>query len=206
MGQKLVGPQTLADGNTGEGRIARTGEAVVSQHHARFYEASKRGNIFSGVTAITGVAPGTAAGTTAAFALYNPAGSGCDLVVLAGSIVYVSGTIGVGSVNWYYHTQTSGSVAITGTAIAVQRSNGTPGVGKGLPLTTATVVAGVLTRPFCSLAPWLATSVLGPYSVIDPVEGQIIVAPGYGVSLQGTAGAGTAPLVAFGCTWEEVPV
>jgi len=158
------------------------------------------------MTAITGVAPGTAAGTTAAFALYNPAGSGVDLVIIKAALVYVSGTIGVGSVNWYYHTQTNGSVAITGIAISVQRANGQSGAGKGLPFTTATVVAGLLTRPFCSLSPWLATSVLAPYQIADQVDGAIVVAPGHGVSLQATAGAGTAPLVAYGCTWEEVAV
>ncbi len=207
MGQKLVGPQTLQDGHTGEGRIGRSGEEIVSQLHAPLYEATKRGSVFSGVTAVTGVAPGTAIGTTAAFALYNPSNSGVDLVVLKASMSYLSGTLGIGFVNWIYHTATvQAAAAITGTAITAVRGNGGEAGAKGKPLTTATVVAGVLTRPFGNLPPMLATSVLAPWRLDDPVDGALVVPPGAGVSLQATAAGGSTPLVIFGCTWLEAPV
>jgi len=206
MGQKLVGPQTLADGNTGEGRIGRTGEEVVSSLHGKFYEQAKRGNVYSGVTAVTGVAPGTAIGTTAAFALYNPLNSGFDLVILKASMSYLSGTLGIGFVNWIMHTAAvQAGAAVTGTAISVVRANGQNGVGVGKPLTTATVVAGVLARPFGNLPPMLATSVLTPWRLDDDVDGALVIPPGAAASLQATAAAGTTPLVIYGCTWEEVP-
>ena len=206
MGQKLVGPQTLADGNTGEGRIGRTGEEVVSSLHGKFYEQAKRGNVYSGVTAVTGVAPGTAIGTTAAFALYNPLNSGFDLVILKASMSYLSGTLGIGFVNWIMHTAAvQAGEAVTGTAISVVRANGQNGVGVGKPLTTATVVAGVLARPFGNLPPMLATSVLTPWRLDDDVDGALVIPPGAAASLQATAAAGTTPLVIYGCTWEEVP-
>ena len=206
MGQKLVGPQTLADGNTGEGRIGRTGEDVVSELHGKFYEQAKRGNVYSGVTAVSGVAPGTAIGTTAAFALYNPLNSGFDLVILRASMSYLSGTLGIGFVNWIMHTAAvQAGAAVTGTAISVVRANGQNGVGVGKPLTTATVVAGVLTRLFGNLPPMLASSVLTPWRLDDDVDGALVVPPGAAVSLQATAAAGTSPLVIFDCLWEEVP-
>jgi hypothetical protein len=205
MGQKTVGPQTHADSNTGEGRLGRDGELIIGSLHGGHYEQAKRGNVFMGATAVTGVAPGTAAGTTAAFALYNPSNSGIDLVILRATLSYVSGTLGVGSVNWYMHTAAvQAGAAITGTAIAAVQANGGNAGAKGKPLTTATVVAGVLARPFCNLAPSLATSVLAPWRVEDDVDGLIIVPPGAGASLQATAGAGTTPLVIFGIVWEEV--
>src|SRR3972149_2516273 len=143
MGQKLVGPQTLVDGVTGEGRIGRTGEEIFSGLHGKFYEQAKRGNVYSGATAVSGVAPGTAIGTTAAFALYNPLNSGIDLVILKASMSYLSGTLGIGFVNWIMHTAAvQAGAAVTGTAISVVRANGQNGVGVGKPLTTATVVAG----------------------------------------------------------------
>jgi hypothetical protein len=81
------------------------------------------------------------------------------------------------------------------------------GAGKGKPLTTVTVpTAGTPFRPFANLPPMLATSVLTPWRFEDIVDGGIIIPPGCGVSLQGTAGAGTSPLVIFGCMWEEVPL
>ena len=206
MGAKLVGPQTLADGNTGEGRIGRSGEHIVSQHQAALYELNKRGNVFMGVTAVTGVAPGTAIGTTAAFALYNPLNSGVDLVVLKASMSYLSGTLGIGFVNWIYHTAAvQAGAAVTGTAITVVQGNGAGSSGKGKPFTTATVVGGVLARPFANLPPMLATTVLTPWRVDDDVDGAIVLPPGAAASLQATAAAGTSPLVIYGCTWAEVP-
>lgn len=207
MGQKKVGEQALNSGDTGEGVIARTGEHIVSALHGHLYEQVKRGNVFSGVTAVTGVAPGTAIGTTAAFALYNPSNSGVDLVVLKASMSYLSGTLGIGFVNWIYHTATvQAGAAVTGTAITSVCLNGSGRGAKGKPLTTATVVAGTLTRPFGNLPPMLATSVLTPWRLDDDVDGALVVPPGAAVSLQATAAAGTSPLVIFGCTWEEVLV
>jgi len=206
MGQKLVGQQSVPTG-TGEGSITTTGEQVVSQVHAPLYEQTRRGNVYMGATAVSGVAPGTAIGTTAAFALYNPLNSGFNLVVLKASMSYLSGTLGIGFVNWIMHTAAvQAGVAVTGTAISVVCGNGSSSVGVGKPLTTATVVAGVLARLFGNLPPMLATSVLTPWRLDDPVDGALSVPPGAAVSLQATAGAGTTPLVIYGCTWEEVPV
>ena len=42
----------------------------VTQRHGRVYQPSADGRIFHAATAATGVAPGTAIGTTAAFTLY----------------------------------------------------------------------------------------------------------------------------------------
>lgn len=207
MAPKLIGTQSLADGNTGEGRIGRTGEEINSKLHADLYETNKRGNVFSGATAVTGVAPGTAIGTTAAFALYNPSNSGFDLVVLKASMSYLSGTLGIGFVNWIMHTATvQAGAAVTGTAITSVAGNGSGKAAVGKPLTTATVVAGVLTRLFTNLPPMLASSVLTPWRADDDINGAIVVPPGAAVSLQATAAAGTTPLVIYGCTWEEVPV
>src|SRR3989304_1010987 len=103
MGQKRVGEQTLRAGQTGEGSIAPTGEEVVSQVHAGLYEQNRRGNIYMGATAVSGVAPGTAIGTTAGFALFNPLNSGFDLVVIKASMLYLSGTLGIPMVNIIYY-------------------------------------------------------------------------------------------------------
>jgi hypothetical protein len=206
MPQKLVGEQYVPSG-TGEGSITTTGEELLSQVHPWAYEQNRRGNVYMGATAVTGVAPGTAIGTTAAFALYNPLNSGFNLVVLKASMSYLSGTLGIGFVNWIMHTAAvQAGAAVTGTAISVVKGNGQNGVGVGKPLTTATVVAGVLARLFGNLPPILASSVLTPWRLDDDVGGGLIVPPGAAVSLQATAAAGTTPLVIYGCTWEEVRV
>jgi hypothetical protein len=200
-----AGARTLAAGQSGPFRLGTQGELVAQAAHAKHYEAVRSGNCFTGGTAITGVAPGTAIGTTAAFALYNPQGSGKNLVVLHTTLVYVSGTLGIGNVDYIGHLSPS-QVAFTGTAITPRNCLvGNTGTGVGLAFTTATVPAsGARLRGFCTLPPILATSVIVPWSVADEVDGAICIAPGGGISLQATAGAGSSPLVAFTMTWEEV--
>ena len=180
---------------------------AVNDLYPPLYQAARNGVLFSGQTAVTGVAPGTAIGTTAAQALYNPVGSGVNLVVLKSWMQYLSGTLGIGFVSWISHDSPA-QAAITGTAIVAP--NGFVGVntaGQGRLFTTATVPAsGKIIRPHANLPPMLATTVLTPWSFVDEVDGAIIVAPGAGVSLQATAGAGTSPLVIFGMMWEEVAI
>src|SRR5689334_20707141 len=76
-----VGPITAADGSITQNRSGKYGEQIVGQVRGKYFEATSRGNVYNAQTAATGVAPGTALGTTAAFCLYNPANSGKRLVV-----------------------------------------------------------------------------------------------------------------------------
>ena len=204
MGQKFVGPQFKEDGTTGEGRIGNLGDVIASLLHGNYYEQAKRGNLMMGATAVTGVAPGTAIGTTAAFSLYNPKNSPVDLVILKARLSYISGTLGIGVVNWVVNTDPT-AAATSGTAITVVNGLLNRDAGHGKPLTTATLPATpTLARLAFNLPPMLATSVLVPWHADDDVDGAIIVAPGCTASLEGTAAAGTSPLVIFGCLYEEV--
>lgn len=200
-----VGVQSQGDGAIVTPRAGHSGELVVLPH-GKWYEAALRGRLFHGQTAVTGVAPGTAVGTTAAFALANPASSGVDLVVLKAWLSYVSGTLGIGQIDWVGHLNPA-QAAITGTAIAPVNGKVGGGAGQGKPLTTATVpAAGSVFRLFANLPPMLASSVNIPWRFEDNVDGAIVIPPGVAVSLQATAAAGTSPLVLFGVMWEEVPV
>src|SRR3972149_2419732 len=68
----------------------------VALKHGRYYDAAVDGRLFHASPAATGVAPGTAIGTTAAFSLHNPLGSAVDLAILIASMAYISGTLGAG--------------------------------------------------------------------------------------------------------------
>lgn len=178
--------------------------ALVQQIHGRHYYAARQGSVWHAQTAVTGVAPGTAIGTTAAFALANPRGSGVNLVVLRARLAYVSGTLGAGVVSYVAHKDPA-QAAISGTAI-VAVGGLVEGTGaKGTAYTTATVPAGGTPfRPFCSLTALLASTAVQPYTIEDLPDGDIIVTPGCAISLQATAAAGSTPLVVFGVSWEEV--
>lgn len=162
--------------------------------------------VFSATTAVTGVAPGTAIGTTAAYTLQNQAGSGVNLVILKAYMGYVSGTLGAGVVNYLYNGPNT--TLATGTAIVPVCNflDGTASQSTTKPFTTATIVSPTLLRPFASLTASLATTAVAPWRIVDDVNGGIIVPPGANLSLHATAAAGTSPLVIFGMTWAEVAV
>ena len=176
----------------------------VADAQPAYAAAALEGNVFSAMTAVTGVAPGTSVSTTSAFTLHNPAGSGVNLVILEGTMGYVSGTFGAGVVTWNANSDDD-AAAPTGTAIAeVNMLIGGSANANGRALTTATVPAPTPIRPFASLGASLATTVLGPWVIKDRVDGAIVVKPGCSISLHATAAAGTSPLVVFGVTWQEV--
>ena len=178
----------------------------VSQKHGKGYWAAANGRLFHGATAATGVAPGTAIGTTAAFSLHNPLGSGVDINIRKVSMGYISGTLGAGTV-WHLVNLDPSAAAPTGTAITETPGKVTGAAGYGIALTTSTLaVAPRIIRPFAILDASLATSVVGPRQIVEDVDGEIIIPPGCTYSLHSTAAAGTSPLVAFGVTWEEVGV
>lgn len=175
----------------------------VAQFEGRYYERAADGSLYHAMTAKTGVAPGTDIGTTAPLSLYNPVGSGRDLVVVRGTLAYVSGTLGAGFMAWVGNDDPS-AAAVSGTNIVEVPGRLGGAVGQGRALTTATLPATPkLIRPFCSLGAHLASTAIGPWQVVDEVDGDIVVPPGCAVSLEAVAAAGTSPLVVLGVSWYE---
>lgn len=185
------------------GRFAHTLNADLLP---AYYEAVRRGMVFAGATAATGVAPGTAIGTTAAFSLANPVGSGKVLVPISASMGYISGTLGAGVV-WYVANTNPNAAAVTGTAITVSRTflSSAAAGNVGLAFTTATVPATpTILRPAWSLQASLASTAVAPWVVKDELAGEFIIDEGCTLSLEATAAAGSSPLVSYGMTWVEV--
>ena len=181
-----------------------TAAQPVVQKHGSMYDAARNGRLFHAATAATGVAPGTAIGTTAAFSLHNPSGSGKYLSIRKVSMGYISGTFGAGVV-WHLINNDPTATAPTGTAIAELPGKLNDGTPVGVALTTATLaVAPKIIRPFCSLQASLATTAVQPWQALETLDGDIIIPEGCTYSLHATAAAGTSPLVAFGVTWEEI--
>jgi hypothetical protein len=183
----------------------RSQKVALSQ--GKYQDAVLRGRCFVGGTAATGVAPGTAIGTTAAFSLFNPAASGVYLSVLRVSMGYVSGTLGAGVVHYVANVNPA-AAATTGTAITGYNCLLAGGYNpNGKPLTTATLPATpVVLRPYVSLQASLATTAVPPWQVIEDVDGEFVVSPGCTLSLEATAAAGTSPVVVYGIMWEEIPI
>lgn len=178
----------------------------VAFNEPELYNRAVNGQIFSAETAITGVAPGTAIGTTGAFSLHNQASSGKNLVILETRMGYVSGTLGAGTVNYLINAPGVAAPS-AGTAIVIQNAliGGATSVA-ALAYTTSTIVSPTLLRPFCSLQASLASTAVQPWQVVDKVNGGIILPPGGTLTLHGTTAAGSSPLVVFYMQWAELLV
>jgi len=201
-----VGPRSVTDGTSVTLRLSNAAELVVAQAHGKYAEAVKRGNVWSGGTAATGVAPGTAIGTTAAFSVHNPLGNKVGLSILRATMGYISGTLGAGVVHWLANVNPQLALP-TGTAITMYNAAlGLRTTPAGLAFTTATIAAPLILRPFASIGASLATTAVQPWQIVEDVDGEFLVLPGATISLHATAGAGTSPLVVFGVTWEEIPL
>jgi hypothetical protein len=203
-----TGPFTASDGvNNNRGRSTRTGEQAVQLVHPSYWEAVSRGSVYSASIAAAGVAPGTALSTSPAFQIYNPTGSGKNLVMLQSSLSYISGTLGAGAV--VYSVWGPQVAAPTGgTALTVRNAlvgGGSAGSATGY---TGSTISGtsLLLRPMCGLGASLASTAVNPWVVKDQLDGEFVIAPGYVFCIQGITAAGSTPLVVISATWEEVTV
>jgi hypothetical protein len=200
-----IGPQVAADGSLVTQRGARTGEACVTFAHSYYQEPARNGMIMEACTAVAGVAPGTALGTTPPMAIWNPPNSGVYLHVLKCSMGYVSGTLGAGSL-LYAAVNSQTTVPATGTELVPNNTKlGFPrGQGRAFQGSTLASTPTILRAAFT-----LGAFVGGanpPVPVADVIDGAFCIPPGGVFVLQGLAGAGTSPLVIFAVAWEEIPL
>lgn len=201
-----VGPVYTADGPASfDDRQGNHSEQIVQQCGGKYKEPTKRGNVYSAMTAVTGVAPGTALGTTAAFCLYNPVGTNKRLIVNKLGMGLISGTLGAGEVN--ITSSNTADAVPTGTAITPRnRDVGNANLSVATPFTTATVTtqAAKMIGVLCSLSEQVIATATGPTEVTEKdIDGEIVIEPGSYICLHATAAAGSSPLVVFFASWEE---
>lgn len=198
--ESIVGPQLCADGVSTNPRLGRTGELIATQLHGRYFEQSIRGNVYHACTPNTGVALGVA-GTTAGFALTNPANSGKLASLIRVHLGLVSGTYTLGTIMHGVNTATNAN-AVTGTAIVP-----IPGlIGSGHTPNAKPFTAATLPSAQTPLAPFCVknlTSTASMNNLVDDIDGRIVLYPGATWSLY-VIGADTTPLEMVSVCWEEV--
>lgn len=209
MAEGRVGPVTGADGSgVSFDRCGQQAEKIVALAHGKYYEATSRGNVYNAQTAATGVAPGTALGTTAAFCLHNPTGSGKRFVIHKLGMGLISGTIGAGTV--HICGSVAGDAVPTGTAITPRpKKVGAVNNSVATPFTTATITtnAAKMIGILCTLYQVVvATTATNNEIVEKDIDGSITIEPGFNITLHATAAAGSTPLVVFNAEWEEVTI
>lgn len=201
-----VGPQTPSGDNAViVGRAAQDGTFVSQDGHSRYQEASLRGNSYTcanlGGTAVT-----TQAGlslTTPALMLYNPVGSGINMVVNTWT---VNVTTGVAVPVQFMLAITSNTIVaptLTTAATITKNVIGQAGNPNGGCYRVSTLPVAPVAVRYIGTVSGLA-SVVGTSAnqvlLKDDIGGELVLAPGASLSLQTSAAAS----VVASASWEEV--
>ncbi len=182
---------------------------------ARYYTDCFNGNVFLGSTAVAGVKPAAYNATAITYALWNPLGSGKNIVPLYTSIGYVDTTSAAGNIGLSYQTgmgaQVASGAAVTAATLVAPvnafLSGGNASIAKFAPatLTLGSAATYLMTFGFSQLVTTAATtSSIGWGPWVFNYMGAMIVPPGTGIFVTGN----TAPLSNLDITtaWAEVPI
>ncbi len=200
LSEGRVGPAFLADGTQNELRLGKDSGLVVMDGHGRYQEAAVRGNLYFACNQAGIATPVGLATASKNFTLYNPYGSGKNLVLV--DILVQSQTNAASGGLYLVGNLTPTQVApATNTAETVRNCLLGGGSGVGLVYNTTTLPATpVIIRPLPGLVFTTSGMLLG--YARDEVAGSIILQPGIFISIQGSA----AFTLVCSMTWEEVSV
>lgn len=223
--QTQVGAQTLSNGSSPSAiRQERTGALVTQDVHAPLTEATLTGNVYSGGMTLTSISNATfstgtlTASCTPIIGLYNPLGSGKNLVIITTKLTVINTALqmtGAGAFIWCTSTGngaistgnnpmnrltliSSGSVAkdMSGVALTGLTNNLTVRSSSGFSshlsnVSTLQTAAGLM-----------------PVSAggIDHLDGSFIVPPGGVLALLCTTNPPVAVSAASVIVWEEISI
>lgn len=175
----------------------------VDQYSRRLpeYMTRSRGNTFCAANQAAVTFGVGLSATLATFGLHNPVGSGVNLVVRSCQIALSA--VPAALVAFYYAVQPNPAAAAPTTPTALTVRNiilGNATANAGLAYSAGTLAAApVIIRPAFSI---LAALSIVPPAFNDRIDGEIIVAPGTQLVVQGSAAASAF----IGMVWEELPI
>lgn len=216
----VAAPSTTsaADGSNLPLLQGKQGEQIASELHGKYYTQNYRNNVYYAANAGAGGSLVVFTQTTyAGLALWNPAGSGKNLVLIRATAVPTTAA-GTGTALGYMWTQNAGSALGTAAPLSATtpitatrgsaQTNGITGQGNSVAIAVSAATlttAGTLFLPSGVGIGTGAITVPGPFSgLVEYFDGAIIVNPGtfFGIGLA-VASTGT-----FNCSflWEETPL
>jgi hypothetical protein len=180
-------------------------ELLKSDLLPRYHYLVSQGVVF-GVQYASAATAAASATATGSFGFYNPNGSGVNLVLLDATIVL-----------------NSAAAVVTGQAVGMvgvpnqQPTTTTPGntpvnflIGSGKTSAAKTYTAGTLVgAPTASSRVWSffndVASGAGalPGSILDPLDGKVVIAPNSGIDFVSVA---NTPTIILALTWAELPI
>lgn len=195
-----VGTVKMQDGSVDAARADRELNLLVQPGHSPFFEAVRRGRVFSFCAQAALSLPAGLTNTAPVFTLHNPSGSGKLLSLLSLGFAF-SAAPAAAAVLALVANFNPEQAAPTSTTAGTVRNNLLPNnapAPAGRIYTVATLgTAPVVARVVASIV--AASSITPPY-IRDSIDGQIVLAPGAYVSLAASAAAAGFPTI----TWEEI--
>ena len=194
LAEQRIGAIKTTDGSPEALRGDKSGATVVTQGHARFQEAVLQGNVYgvanqAGVTSQAGLSA-----TTPVLTLYNPAGSGKNLVVWYAGAVFTVAFATAGAIFVAVGTDTV-AAAVTGTLTTAHRNLK---LGLTSSPTARTFLAATLPAAPVAVA-LLGVGLTGAITVTladRPIgrwfDGSLILIPGTNMSLQTGVASGAS--------------
>lgn len=183
------------------------GEVLITDLHSRYYENNYRGNVFGvGYTAAALAAPSATA--SGSFTLYNPTGSGKNLVILeitTALTTFTAVATTICAIGVYTFTNQTPTALTPGNS-PLCALVGSANVSAAKTYSAATIVGGNTfpIRQVNNTGILTAVGFAGNFAK-DDVSGALIIAPGSGFGLAATATAADDTIQAA-YTWAEIPV
>lgn len=196
-----VGQGVFQDGAREAFRLTRYGGLAVCDSNARYWDAVMRGNCFYAAQQAA-AAFGTALTATAVtLTLYNPVGSQRNLVLIEATASVASVTV-AGQVVYAINNSPGQAAPASVTKLASGIQNCLIGAGNN----SIAAVYSAATLPAAPLAARVFFSCSGTSSpttetIMDPIDGKLIITPGSMVTIQGITTNATGILSMM---WEEV--
>lgn len=207
------GLPTTAKGQQSPISLDDFGGALVSENLPRYYIQAYNGNLFHFTSAAITVASANvtplAAGTgSPLIALWNPPGSGKNVVPIKVGAGAWSGTLAAGGLVWNYAAFTTLTTAAASTPVSGLVGSATPAVAKVFSnVATTGSLVGIFYKQACNLATTgaLAANAIEGEPAYEDIGGDIVIPPGTWAGLA-AAGAGTSPIVTVSVSWIELPI
>ena len=187
-----VGPARLADDAEAAPRLGNSGEQIVQELNGRYYEQVVRGNVFIYSTVAAGINPVIPITTGGNPTIWNPAGSGYNLIPMRLLMGYVSGN----NVPGFFHfniTANTGANIGAGLPIVtftdVAPVSALLGSGKTSRMRWAPAVSTFVANPVflmtlgLSQFTGIATTAVAPWQYILDFDGTLILGPGNALTL-----------------------
>ena len=174
----------------------------------------RSGNVFGISTVVAGLAIPISTTTSPIMALWNPAGSGKNAVLLRYTYGYVSGTTVAGAIGFTYQVNAGNTVATGAVYTAFNAAtpfNALLGGGNVSAMRSSAAATNTLTAASTNTflyiggeSALISSTAMNGYTFVYDFEGSIIVPPGVTIYPVGTAASGA--LIAQSLWWIEVPV